>query len=168
MKRFTIGIIFLAMIILCFGLTSTLFAEDNDAATNKKILVNIERQMLIAVEANKLVFEYDVVTGRPNKETHPGNFTITRKFKDYTSKTYGSPMPYTMFFTKDGKAIHGTQWATVRSYLHAYITESVGSQGCVGLSEEDAKELFKWAPVGTPILILEGRAHEDERLNAYK
>jgi lipoprotein-anchoring transpeptidase ErfK/SrfK len=156
------------MIILGFGLAPSAFAADKAVGVNKKILVNIERQMLIAVEANKLVFEYDVVTGRPNKETHPGNFTITRKFKDYTSKTYGSPMPYTMFFTKDGKAIHGTQWATVRSYLHAYITESVGSQGCVGLSEEDAKKLFNWAPVGTPILVLEGNTHENERLNAYK
>ena len=168
MRRFHIGIIFLAMIGVWFGLAPTVFAGDNAAGTHKKILVNIERQMLIAVESNKLVFEYDVVTGRPHKETHPGNFTITRKFKDYTSKTYGSPMPYTMFFTKDGKAIHGTQWATVRSYLHAYITESVGSQGCVGLSEEDAKKLFNWAPIGTPILILEGNTHENERLNAYK
>jgi lipoprotein-anchoring transpeptidase ErfK/SrfK len=168
MRRFNIGIIFLAVIIICFGWAPTVITEGNAAGTRKKILVNIERQMLIAVEANKLVFEYDVVTGRPNKETHPGNFTITRKFKDYTSKTYGSPMPYTMFFTKDGKAIHGTQWAAVRSYLHAYITESVGSQGCVGLSEGDAKELFNWAPIGTPILILEGNTHENERLNAYK
>ena len=96
MKSFYIGIIFLAMIIADFGSALTVFAEDNAGGTNKKILVNIERQMLIAVEANKLVFEYDVLTGRPNKE------------------------------------------------------------------------LFKWAPVGTPILILEGRAHENERLNAYK
>jgi hypothetical protein len=62
----------------------------------EKILVNIERQVLIAVEANERVFEYDVVTGRPNKETHPGAFAIIKRFKDYTSKTYGSPMPYTI------------------------------------------------------------------------
>lgn len=168
MRRLLVGIILLSMIILCFGLAPSAFAVDKAAGVNKKILVNIERQILIAVEANKRVFEYDVVTGRPNKETHPGKFAITRKYEDYTSKTYGSEMPYTMFFTKDGKAIHGTKWATVRSYLHAYITESVGSQGCVGLTEEDAREIFKWAPVGTPIVILEGREHENERLNAYK
>jgi len=69
--------------------------------------------------------------------------------------TYDVEMPYTMFFTEDGKAIHGTKWATVRSYLHAYITESVGSQGCVGLSEEDAKALFEWAPLGTRVDIVE-------------
>ena len=55
-------------------------------------------------------------------------------------------MPYSMFFSKDGKAIHGTSWATLRSYLHAYLTESVGSMGCVGLTEDDAKELYEWTP----------------------
>ena len=97
-------------IILCFVLVPGAYAADKALGINKKILVNIERQILIAVEANKRVFEYDVVTGRPNKETHPGTFAISRKYEDYTSKTYGSEMPYTMFFTKDGKAIHGTKW----------------------------------------------------------
>jgi hypothetical protein len=58
------------MIILCFGLAPSAFAADKTVGVNKKILVNIERQILIAVEANKRVFEYDVVTGRPNKETN--------------------------------------------------------------------------------------------------
>ena len=40
--------------------------------------------------------------------------------------------------------------------------------GCVGLTEYDARELFEWAPIGTPIVILEGRDHENERLYAYK
>ena len=168
MRRVNKTIISLATIIACVGLAHSSFAGDKSLGNNKKILVNIERQILIAVEANKRVYEYDVITGRPNKETHPGTFAISRKYKDYTSKTYGSEMPYTMFFTKDGKAIHGTKWATIRSYLHAYITESVGSMGCVGLTEDDARELFGWAPVGTTIVILEGRDHENERLNAYK
>jgi len=153
MRRFYIAIIFLAMIIFSFGLTSSAFATGKGAVNNKKIVVIIDSQILLAMEGTRVVYEHDVVTGRPKKETHPGDYRISRKYKDYTSKTYGSPMPYTMFFSKDGKAIHGTQWATIRSYLHAYITESVGSQGCVGLTKEDAKTLFDWAPVGTPIEV---------------
>ena len=126
------------------------------AASGKKvILVNVDEQKLQAVENFKIVYEFDVVTGRPGKETETGRYKITRKYKDYTSKTYNVPMPYSMFFSADGKAIHGTEWATVRSYLHTYITESVGSQGCVGLNEEDAKTLFEWAPVGTPVAIID-------------
>ena len=153
MRRFCIGIILLAMIIFSFGLTSSAFAAGKGAVNNKKIVVIIDSQILLAMEGTRVVYEHDVVTGRPKKETHPGDYRISRKYKDYTSKTYGSPMPYTMFFSKDGKAIHGTQWATIRSYLHAYLTESVGSQGCVGLTKEDAKTLFDWAPVGTPIEV---------------
>jgi len=63
-------------------------------------------------------------------------------------------MPYTMFFTADGKAIDGTQMATLRSYLHSYLTESVGSQGCVGLTDDNAMALLEWAPVGTPVVII--------------
>jgi lipoprotein-anchoring transpeptidase ErfK/SrfK len=155
MRHFTIGIIFLAMIIFSFGQASSAFAGGKGAVNNKKIVVIIDSQVLLAMEGTRVVYEYDVVTGRPKKETHPGDYRISRKYKDYTSKTYGSPMPYSMFFSKDGKAIHGTQWATIRSYLHAYVTESVGSQGCVGLTEEDAKTLFNWASVGTKIDVME-------------
>ena len=63
-------------------------------------------------------------------------------------------MPYAMFFSTDGKAIHGTQMSVLRSYLHAYLNESVGSKGCIGLTDDNAKALFDWAPVGTPIIIL--------------
>ena len=154
MRRCYLGIIFLAMIIFSFGPVSGTFAAEKSTGIDKKIVVIIDTQVLLAMEGNKVVYEYDVVTGRPKKETHPGDYRISRKYEDYTSKTYGSPMPYSMFFSQDGKAIHGTQWATLRSYLHAYVTESVGSHGCVGLTKEDAKALFDWVPVGTPIEVM--------------
>ena len=168
MRHFQTRLPFVAIMIVSLGMAPSTFAEGNDAGAPKKIVVNIDRQKLTAVEDNKLVYEFDVVTGRPGKETIPGEYKISRKFEDYTSKKYKVEMPYTMFFSADGKAIHGTKWATLRSYLHVYITESVGSHGCVGLTEEDAKELFAWAPVGTTIVVFEGRPHEDERLKGYR
>ena len=92
---------------------------------------------MVASENGEEIFSFDIVTGRDEKETTTGRYKIFRKHKKYTSKTYGSEMPYTMFFTKDGKAIHGTTMATLRSYLHSYLTESVGSQGCVGLTDSE-------------------------------
>lgn len=124
------------------------------------IYVVTDDQKLYAWEGNKLVHEFDVVTGRPGKETTAGVFAISRKYEDYTSKTYGAEMPYSMFFSEDGKAIHGTSWATLRSYVHAYVTEHVGSMGCVGLTEEDARAMFGWAPVGTRIVIVEEEPDE--------
>ena len=140
------------LVYLLLGLVTTAWCED--AATKKEIRVYIERQVLVAVENGKEVYSFDIVTGREGKETGPGRYQIFRKHEKYTSKTYGSEMPYTMFFTKDGKAIHGTQMATLRSYLHSYLTESVGSQGCVGLTDDNAKALFDWAPMGTPVVVM--------------
>lgn len=133
---------------------------DSAGSGLKVIYVVTEDQKLFAWDGNELVFEFDVVTGRPGKETHPGVFNVFRKHKEYTSKTYGAEMPYSMFFTEDGKAIHGTTWAVLRSYVHSYLTEHVGSMGCVGLTEDDAEKIFAWAPVGTRVVVVEEEAEE--------
>jgi lipoprotein-anchoring transpeptidase ErfK/SrfK len=143
------------IVAVSFGSSLITFAENKDAASLKFILVDVDSQRLAAIEDYRAVYIFHAVTGRPGKETTTGKYKIFKKYEDYTSKTYDVPMPYSMFFSEDGKAIHGTEWATLRSYLHTYINESVGSQGCVGLTEEDAKTLFAWAPVGTPIVILD-------------
>ena len=126
----------------------------------KVIYVMTDEQKLYAWEGNKLIYEFDVVTGRPGKETEVGVYTISRKHKEYTSKTYGSDMPFTMFFSEDGKAIHGTRMAAVRSFLHAYLTEHVGSQGCVGLAHDDAEKMFAWAPTNTRVVVVEEEPEE--------
>ena len=133
----------------------------DDSAAKKEIRVFIERQILIALENDEEIYNFDIVTGRDGKETTAGRYKIFRKHEKYTSKTYGSEMPYTMFFTNDGKAIHGTQMATLRSYLHSYLTDSVGSQGCVGLTDDNAKALFEWAPMGTPVIVITEAAEQN-------
>lgn len=138
-------------------------ASGDDAAPNKEIRVYIERQVLIATENGEEVYNFDIVTGRDGKETTAGTYQIFRKHEKYTSKTYGSEMPYTMFFTADGKAIHGTQMATLRSYLHTYLTESVGSHGCIGLTDDNAMALFEWAPKGTPVIVISEEGIKEER-----
>ena len=152
--------IFWPFIVILVLITATT-AQSDAAAKIKEIKVFIERQILIAYENDKEIYNFDIVTGRDGKETTAGTYSIFRKHEKYTSKTYGSEMPYTMFFTKDGKAIHGTQLATLRSYLKSYLSGSVGSQGCVGLTDDNAKALFEWAPVGTPVVISNELEKED-------
>ena len=144
------------------GLAIAAAASGDDAAPNKEIRVFIERQVLIATENGEEVYNFDIVTGRDGKETTAGTYQIFRKHEKYTSKTYGSEMPYTMFFTADGKAIHGTQMATLRSYLHTYLTDSVGSHGCIGLTDDNAMALFEWAPKGTSVIVISEEGIEEE------
>jgi lipoprotein-anchoring transpeptidase ErfK/SrfK len=150
--------ILVVALVMSFAAPPFLFADNGGGL--KVIYVITDDQKLYAWEGNELVFEFDMVSGRPGKETHPGVFHISRKYEDYTSKKYGSEMPYTMFFTVDGKAIHATKWATLRSYLHTYIYEGVGSHGCVGLTLEDAEAIFEWAPMNTRIVVLEEEPEE--------
>lgn len=149
-----------SLIILAGLLIIPSSALSGEVAPKKEIQVHIEQQVLVALENGEEVYNFDIVTGRDGKETTAGRYKIFRKHEKYTSKTYGSEMPYTMFFTKDGKAIHGTQMATLRSYLHSYLTESVGSQGCVGLTDDNAKALFDWAPMGTTVVVINEQTQE--------
>ena len=124
------------------------------AGAPKAIVVDLDRQVLFAWEGENLVHQFHAVTGSCAKWTLSGTYPITNKIEDYVSKAYGVPMPYTMFFSEDGKAIHGTKFATVRSFLHTYVSDTVGSKGCVGLSNSNARLMFDWAPVATPVVIL--------------
>lgn len=144
---------------ICVFLTMSVAAE----TAGKRITVDLDNQLLKAYSGEELVFDYHAVTGSCAKWTHPGNYQIDRKVEDYVSQTYDVAMPYTMFFTDDGKAIHGTSFATIRSFLHVYVSNTVGSKGCVGVSNSNARKLFEWAPIGTPVIVLPSTRNPDER-----
>ena len=155
-----VGTYRLILIGLLFLVNPLAWAEGDVA--EKEIHIYLERQILIAMEGGEEVYNFDIVTGRDGKETTAGSYKIFRKHEKYVSNSYGSEMPYAMFFTEDGKAIHGTQMATLRSYLHTYLTESVGSHGCVGLTDDNALALFEWAPMGTPVIVISEQGPEEE------
>jgi len=148
------GLLRMILLVLLAVLATGVGAQET--AQQKQIRVYIDRQLLVALEGEKKVYTFDVVTGKEGKETEAGKYKIFRKHEKYTSKTYGAEMPYTMFFTADGKAIHGTPAPNIRSYLQSYGTESVGTYGCVGLSDDAGKVLFDWASVGTPVVVIRG------------
>jgi len=129
----------------------------------KTIAVDLDRQLLMAWEGKEMAHWFHVVTGSCAKWTISGTYNISRKVEDYTSKTYGVEMPYTMFFSEDGKAIHGTKLATIRSFLHSFVSDDVGSKGCVGLRKGNARFMFEWAPVGTPVVILPSERNPENR-----
>lgn len=126
-------------------------------ATGKRIEISLARRKLIAYQGDSVFLQCDCVTGRPGKDTAAGKFKVEWKANNYRSKTYDAPMPYSLFF-HDGQAIHGSSYATVRSYAQWSGLESIspqpfGSHGCVGIYENYAKKLYPWAHVGVPIVI---------------
>lgn len=92
------------------------------------------QQMTVAVDGVER-YNWPVSSGVPSRETPSGSFRAFRMEADHYSKEWDdAPMPHSIFFTKVGHAIHGTD-AVGRLGMPA-------SHGCVRLSREHAATLY--------------------------
>src|SRR3954447_21621749 len=106
-------------------------------AAQAKVAITIDKdnqQMTVAVDG-VVRYHWPVSSGIPSRETPSGSFRTFRMEEDHFSKEFDdAPMPHSIFFTKQGHAIHGT--------------DSVGrlgtpaSHGCVRLSRQNASTLY--------------------------
>jgi L,D-transpeptidase catalytic domain len=105
------------------------------SALKVDITVNkVSQKMTVAVDG---VDEYVwlVSTGGQGYDTPTGTYHIFRLEKDHFSKEWDdAPMPYSMFFTPLGHAIHGS--------FHVKRLGTRASHGCVRLAPENAAVLF--------------------------
>lgn len=125
------------------------------ARIKKMIKVNLTNQTVEAFDGGERIHRFECVSGDESHPTDQGTFTIMRKHHPYRSHAYNVPMNYAMFFTLDGKALHqyhGPGFSVVRAFKTA-VSDWFGSHGCVRLTEEDARTLFDWAPVGTIVNV---------------
>ena len=90
--------------------------------------------MTVAVDGVER-YHWPVSSGLPSYETPNGSFRAFRMEEDHYSKEFDdAPMPHSIFFTKIGHAIHGTD---SESRLG-----SPASHGCVRLSRANASTLY--------------------------
>jgi lipoprotein-anchoring transpeptidase ErfK/SrfK len=118
------------------------------------IEISIGQQYLWAWEGDEVILETYVSTGRPGFETPYGTFYINSKLESQTmegvlgGEYYNVPdVPWVMYFTDAGHALHGTYW-------HNNFG-AVMSHGCVNLPLDVAEWMYGWAPVGTRVEIHE-------------
>jgi lipoprotein-anchoring transpeptidase ErfK/SrfK len=71
--------------------------------------------------------------GSRDNPTRTGDFTVFKRDKDHVSGLFGSPMPYSQFFS-GGQALHGS-----RNMMDPYEGHS---HGCVNMYVEDARQLW--------------------------
>ena len=119
----------------------------------QSIVVSLSRQLLWAYEWETVVLRTAVSTGKPGFETPTGLFAINAKLESQTmegvigGESYNVPdVPWVMYFTDWGHALHGTYW-------HTNFGVPM-SHGCVNLPVETAAWLYGWAPIGTPVQIV--------------
>lgn len=125
------------------------------ADTKKRIVIDLSEQKLYAYEGDEVVRESLVSTGVRGTETPKGEFKILYKkpsrymqgplpgMTDY----YDLPgVPWTMFFTWSGAAIHGAYWHNDFGKKH--------SHGCVNLPINESGWLYGWASTGTRVIVV--------------
>jgi len=101
------------------------------------VLITVDKatqQMSVAVDG-ALRWTWPVSTGQAKYDTPNGAYTTFRMERHHFSREWDdAPMPYSIFFTKAGHAIHGS-----------YATRRLGrpaSHGCVRLAPKNAEQLF--------------------------
>ena len=136
----------------------------------KKIELNLATQTVYAYEYDKVVFQTNISSGvvgsRPldgglPTKTPDGKFSILDKvpskhmgYSYFSSQTTGNLLadvdnyvlpgvPWTLFFTREGHAFHGTYW-------HENFGTPM-SKGCINMRNDEANWLFRWAkPISEP------------------
>lgn len=120
---------------------------------SKYIDVNLSQQMLYALEGDKLIGSYRVSTGKWSMPTPVGQYSINSKQEMAFSATYKLYMPYWMAFIGQSYGIHELpETVTGRKEGSSSLGVPV-SHGCIRLGVGDAKTVYDWAEVGTPIFI---------------
>jgi hypothetical protein len=97
------------IVIALFMCISVLSAEAVDVFKEyeKIIWINQPKQVGIAYQEGKKLFEFPIVSGDEETPTNPGIYVVKLKDDNYYSRTYDTPMPYSIIFDLKGKkAIH--------------------------------------------------------------
>lgn len=105
------------------------------AHASVRITIDLGAQRLTAVKGGQTV-SWKISSGRPGYDTPTGHYSVMRMEADHFSDEYDqAPMPYAIFFSPRGLAIHGTyEGGLGRARSH----------GCVRLGVGNARQLFQW------------------------
>lgn len=129
-------------------------------SVGKVIVISLSRQLLTAYQDGTPVLTTYVATGRPALPTPPGVFHIFAKFSPFefiSPWPYGSPYwypsswtSYAMEFIGGGYFIHDAPW---RSWYGPGANLYNGTHGCVNVPLSPMSFLYRWAPIGTTVIV---------------
>jgi lipoprotein-anchoring transpeptidase ErfK/SrfK len=127
----------LLTVMLAFAASAQTGSNPGTEKAGAIILININKtkqEMTVLLDGIEK-YHWPVSTGRAGYSTPSGTYTATSMNKIWYSKQWdNSPMPHSIFFIKDGHAIHG-------SYEVKNLGKAV-SHGCVRISPQNATALY--------------------------
>lgn len=114
---------------------AAVLSASSAASATVHITIDLGAQRLTAEKGGQIV-SWKISSGRAGYETPAGHYSVMRMEADHLSDEYDkAPMPYAIFFSPRGLAIHGTfEGGLGRARSH----------GCVRLAVGNARQLFKW------------------------
>lgn len=122
----------------------------------KKIVVDISEQRCWRYEGDKLLNTWRCSTGR-NNSTKTGNFRVQSKLRKAYGSTWNIWMPWWMGIYWSGpveNGIHGLPWnAKTGGRTWAGLVGTPITYGCVMFNDKAAETLWRWADIGTRVVI---------------
>ena len=109
----------------------------------RRVEVLLDRQLALAIENNTVVRAIHVSTGAPGFGTPPGSYSVFRKEVRSWSVPFKVWLPWASYFV-GGIAFH--------EYPDVPVTPA--SHGCIRTPRYDARWLFDFTPIGTPVSVL--------------
>jgi lipoprotein-anchoring transpeptidase ErfK/SrfK len=120
--------------------------DETDAGTGLVVVrVNLQSQLVSVFRGGHEIGTAVILYGAQGHDTPLGRLPIMAKIEDHHSATYDAPMPYTLWLTPDGVAIHGSK-----------VRWGAATHGCIGVPMEFAKHLFDEASVGDVVEVVHG------------
>lgn len=130
-------------------------ASSSFAEGQKHVVVSLSEQHLYAYQGDTLVFSFIVSTGA-NDGTLIGTFSVLDKYPN-ASSVWGFWMPYWLGIYYVGydleNGIHSLPVLPSGQEIWGDTLGTPASYGCVVLGPENAKQLYDWADIGTPVII---------------
>ena len=115
----------------------------SDSAGPQRVVISLSDQMAYLYRGDTLVAAATVSSGRDDKPTPTGVFSVLNKTPMHHSNRYdNAPMPFAQFFESHGIAMHA-----------GFNPGHPASHGCVRLPTAFAKKLYSVTDVGTPVYI---------------
>jgi len=116
--------------------TVAVLASGQAAYADLLIQIDKSAQRMTVTENGQQLYEWPVSTGGEGYETPSGTFKPFRMEIDHYSDEYdNAPMPYSVFFTQTGIAVHGTYEARNLANTKVVLTGEIQDAGSVARSQ---------------------------------
>lgn len=122
----------------------------------RRIVVDLSDKLCTVYENHQPIQVYPVCTGRDSAPTLPGRYLIQSKMPEAYASKWDLRMPWWLGIYWAGGSENGFHALPILSNGTILWRSALGtgcSYGCIVLDTEDALWLYKWAEIGTVVLV---------------